>query len=330
MTETTTPTQLTTVEPTKLQPTTPARPNAPTTPDSPHVTETPSPDHLLTLTDLTRQFARRGTPFDAVSHVNLTVDAGEFIAIVGRSGNGKSTLINMVAGLIRPTSGAVSVAGRNVADLGDKALSVLRNRTIGFVTQSQTLLGNLTVLDNVILPATMFPEPLPFAQNAEATDAVAQVDAVASTDAVAQAAATNDEAAADLFMPDVIAPITDRENMPSNTAASRPDLFATRSRMLLTQLGVADLADSYPRELSGGEMRRVSIARALMNQPSLLIADEPTGDLDQESTDIVMRLLRDQVNNGTAILMVTHDPDALEYADRVYRMDAGVLSIASV
>ena len=318
MTETTTPTQLTTVEPTKLQPTTPAQPNAPTAPDSPHVTETPSPDHLLTLTDLTRQFVRRGTPFDAVSHVNLTVDAGEFIAIVGRSGNGKSTLINMVAGLIRPTSGAVSVAGRNVADLGDKALSVLRNRTIGFVTQSQTLLGNLTVLDNVILPATMFPEPLPFAQNAEATDAVAQ------------AAATNDEAAVDLFMPDVIAPITDRENMPSNTAASRPDLFATRSRMLLTQLGVADLADSYPRELSGGEMRRVSIARALMNQPSLLIADEPTGDLDQESTDIVMRLLRDQVNNGTAILMVTHDPDALEYADRVYRMDAGVLSIASV
>ena len=318
MTETTTPLQPTTVGPTKLPPTTPAQPNAPTAPDSPHVTETPSPDHLLTLTDLTRQFVRRGTPFDAVSHVNLIVDAGEFIAIVGRSGNGKSTLINMVAGLIRPTSGTVSVAGRNVADLGDKALSVLRNRTIGFVTQSQTLLGNLTVLDNVILPATMFPEPLPFAQNAEATDAVAQ------------AAATNDEAAADPFMPDVIAPITDRENTPSNTAASRPDLFATRARTLLTQLGVADLADSYPRELSGGEMRRVSIARALMNQPSLLIADEPTGDLDQESTDIVMRLLRDQANNGTAILMVTHDPDALEYADRVYRMDAGVLSIASV
>lgn len=203
MTETTTPLQPTTVEPTKLQPTTPAQPNAPTAPDSPHVTETPSPDHLLTLTDLTRQFVRRGTPFDAVSHVNLTVDAGEFIAIVGRSGNGKSTLINMVAGLIRPTSGTVSVAGRNVADLGDKALSVLRNRTIGFVTQSQTLLGNLTVLDNVILPATMFPEPLPFAQNAEATDAVAQ------------AAATNDEAAADSaadpFMPDVIAPITDQK-----------------------------------------------------------------------------------------------------------------------
>lgn len=145
MTKTTTPLQPTTVEPTKLQPTTPAQPNASTAPDSPHVTETPSPDHLLTLTDLTRQFVRRGTPFDAVSHVNLTVDAGEFIAIVGRSGNGKSTLINMVAGLIRPTSGTVSVAGRNVADLGDKALSVLRNRTIGFVTQSQTQIGRAHV-----------------------------------------------------------------------------------------------------------------------------------------------------------------------------------------
>ena len=323
MTETTTPLQPTTVEPTKLQPTTPAQPNAPTAPDSPHVTETPSPDHLLTLTDLTRQFVRRGTPFDAVSHVNLTVDAGEFIAIVGRSGNGKSMLINMVAGPDSPDLGNRERGWTQCRPTwAIKPLSVLRNRTIGFVTQSQTLLGNLTVLDNVILPATMFPEPLPFAQNAEATDAVAQ------------AAATNDEAAADSaadpFMPDVIAPITDQENTPSNTAASRSDLFATRARTLFTQLGVADLADSYPRELSGGEMRRVSIARALMNQPSLLIADEPTGDLDQESTDIVMRLLRDQANNGTAILMVTHDPDALEYADRVYRMDAGVLSIASV
>ena len=251
MTETTTPLQPTTVEPTKLQPTTPAQPNAPTAPDSPHVTETPSPDHLLTLTDLTRQFVRRGTPFDAVSHVNLTVDAGEFIAIVGRSGNGKSTLINMVAGLIRPTSGTVSVAGRNVADLGDKALSVLRNRTIGFVTQSQTLLGNLTVLDNVILPATMFPEPLPFAQNAEATDAVAQ------------AAATNDEAAADSAADPVHAGChranrQTGENTPSNTAASRSDLFATQLARRPPSSAFLDLADSHPRELSGGETRCAS------------------------------------------------------------------------
>ncbi|NMM93218.1 ABC transporter ATP-binding protein [Bifidobacterium oedipodis] len=223
---------------------------------------------LLAITDLTKCFTRRDKPFDAVSHVNLMVDAGEFVAIVGRSGNGKSTLINMIAGLVRPTSGSVTIDGNVVADLSDRELSLLRNRTIGFVTQSQTLLSNLTVLDNVILPATMFPED----------------------------------------------------------KAPEPEQLIARAENLLKQLGVAELMESYPRELSGGEMRRVSIARALMNSPKLLIADEPTGDLDQESTDIVMQLLREQADSGTAVLMVTHDPDALRYADNVYRMDAGVLT----
>lgn len=297
------------------------------------MTETAS--HLLELVDLTRQFVRRGTPFDAVSHVDLTIDAGEFVAIVGRSGNGKSTLINMVAGLVRPSSGTVHVDGREVTELSDKELSLLRNRTIGFVTQSQTLLGNLTVLDNVILPATMFPDALPFMEAENTDDAAAQkqnntAETVPGIESVADEDSTESSTEPDPFMPDVIAPIADADGKPSNSAASQPDLFTERAKHLLTQLGVADLADSYPRELSGGEMRRVSIARALMNQPKLLIADEPTGDLDQESTDIVMKLLRSQADNGTAILMVTHDPDALEYADKVYRMDAGVLSMAAV
>lgn len=297
------------------------------------MTETAS--HLLELVDLTRQFVRRGTPFDAVSHVDLTIDAGEFVAIVGRSGNGKSTLINMIAGLVRPSSGTVHVDGREVTELSDKELSLLRNRTIGFVTQSQTLLGNLTVLDNVILPATMFPDALPFMEAENKDDAAAQkqnntAETVPGIESVADEDSTESSTEPDPFMPDVIAPIADADGKPSNSAASQPDLFTERAKHLLTQLGVADLADSYPRELSGGEMRRVSIARALMNQPKLLIADEPTGDLDQESTDIVMQLLRSQADNGTAILMVTHDPDALEYADKVYRMDAGVLSMAAV
>ncbi|PWG66496.1 ABC transporter ATP-binding protein [Bifidobacterium callitrichidarum] len=236
------------------------------------------PEPLVELKDLTRTFIRRGVPFDAVSHVNLTIAPGEFVAIVGRSGNGKSTLINMVAGLVRPTSGSVIVDGRNVAELNDRELSLLRNRAIGFVTQSQTLLANLNVLDNVMLPVVLYGA-LYGAAPAESED----IDA---------------------------------------------ERAAQHARTLLERLDVADLADSYPRELSGGEMRRVSIARALMNTPKLLIADEPTGDLDQTSTDLVMRLLRERADDGTAVLMVTHDPDALAWADTVYRMDAGALSMA--
>lgn len=302
------------------------------------MTETAS--HLLELVDLTRQFVRRGTPFDAVSHVDLTIDAGEFVAIVGRSGNGKSTLINMVAGLVRPSSGTVRVDGREVTELSDKELSLLRNRTIGFVTQSQTLLGNLTVLDNVILPATMFPDALPFMEAENKDDAAVQkqnnmaetepcIESEADNGSASDENSTESSTEPDPFMPDVIAPITGTDQS-LYSALGQPDVLTERAKHLLTQLGAADLADSYPRELSGGEMRRVSIARALMNQPKLLIADEPTGDLDQESTDIVMQLLRSQADNGTAILMVTHDPDALEYADKVYRMDAGALSMAAV
>lgn len=302
------------------------------------MTETAS--HLLELVDLTRQFVRRGMPFDAVSHVDLTIDAGEFVAIVGRSGNGKSTLINMVAGLVRPSSGTVRVDGREVTVLSDKGLSLLRNRIIGFVTQSQTLLGNLTVLDNVILPATMFPDALPFMEAENKDDAAVQkqnntaetvpgIESVADNGSASDENSTESSTEPDPFMPDVIAPITGTDQS-LYSALGQPDVLTERAKHLLTQLGAADLADSYPRELSGGEMRRVSIARALMNQPKLLIADEPTGDLDQESTDIVMQLLRSQADNGTAILMVTHDPDALEYADKVYRMDAGVLSMAAV
>ena len=96
----------------------------------------------------------------------------------------------------------------------------------------------------------------------------------------------------------------------------------------LESVGLKDWGDKTPKELSGGEMRRVSIARALMNGPKLLIADEPTGDLDAESTAIVMRLLQEVAHDGTAVLMVTHDPDALTYVDRIYRMDRGVLAEA--
>ncbi|NEG89327.1 ATP-binding cassette domain-containing protein [Bifidobacterium aerophilum] len=258
---------------------------------------------VLEIHDLTREFKRRGTPFAAVDHVNLSVDAGRFVAIVGRSGNGKSTLLNLITGLLKPTSGTVSVDGQVVGSLGDRDMARLRNRTIGFVTQSATLLANLTVLDNVILPAVMMGEPL-----AEESSDAGRDDCHP----------TRNGNESDLDMPDVIAPA---EEEPAHE-----DGLARRARMLLESLQVSDLADCYPKELSGGEMRRVSIARALMNRPKLLIADEPTGDLDADSTAIVMRLLRKTADSGAAVLMVTHDPDALDYVDLTWRMDRGILT----
>ncbi|WP_140556613.1 ABC transporter ATP-binding protein [Bifidobacterium sp. UTCIF-39] len=272
---------------------------------------------LLEIKDLTREFVRRGVPFAAVDHVNLSMDDGEFIAIVGRSGNGKSTLLNMVSGLLRPTSGTVTVEGKTVAELDDRALSRLRNRIIGFVTQSQTLLPNLTVIDNVILPAVLFPDdPVTHDRDHAAEEATAP-DVPKQT--ISEQEPSVDQSDPD--MPDVIAPAA--APSPSD---EQTDALTMRAHALLADLQVDDLAHSYPRELSGGEMRRVSIARALMNQPKLLIADEPTGDLDAESTLIVMRLLRSLVDRGTSVLMVTHDADALPYADRILTLDAGRLA----
>lgn len=110
---------------------------------------------VLEVQELTREFTRRGKPFAAVDHVDFRLGQGEFVAIVGRSGNGKSTLLNLITGLLKPTSGSIDLDGNDVTRLNDKQMSVVRNRIVGFVTQSQTLLPNLTALDNVILPSVL-------------------------------------------------------------------------------------------------------------------------------------------------------------------------------
>ena len=258
---------------------------------------------ILEVRGLTREFVRRGKPFPAVDDVNLTLDPGEFMAIVGRSGNGKSTLLNLVTGLLKPTSGSILLAGNEV--------TTLPASRIGFVTQIQTLLPNLTAIDNVVLPAVLHRNPSRYETEIDERTNDAQSQEQTASSVVVDG------------LPDVIQPASTQ-----TASSSQPDHLTQRAQHLLDQLLVGELATCYPKELSGGEMRRVSIARALMNKPKLLIADEPTGDLDAESTAIVMRLLRQVADDGTSVLMVTHDPDALAYVDHTYRMDRGVLTRA--
>ena len=184
---------------------------------------------MLEINDLTREFTRRGARFAAVDHVSFSMDQGELVAIIGRSGNGKSTLLNLIAGLLKPTSGTVEIDGRNVSKLSDKELSQLRNATLGFVTQGQTLLGNLTVLDNVILPAVLF---------GPAKKTVVPDDVAAPGEADAAGAADSAREQDDADMPDVI-----DDDL---TAEHEPDALERRATMLLDRLGVAD------RQLSQG------------------------------------------------------------------------------
>ena len=214
----------------------------------------------------TKRFFRKGREaaqwFDAVSQVDLELAAGELTVLMGRSGGGKSTLLNMLAGLLAPTEGKVLLEGRDLYALPDAELSQLRNARIGIVPQGQTPLHSLTVVQNVTLPYLM-------------------------------------------YRPD--------------------DGVEARALDALDSLGIRALADSYPSELSGGEMRRMAIARALVCDPAVVLADEPTSDLDDENTRVVLQTLRSVADAGAAVLVATHDAEARAFADRVLRIDGGKL-----
>ena len=190
----------------------------------------------------------------ALSRVSLEVDEGEFTAVMGPSGSGKSTLLNLVAGLDRPTTGDVTVAGRELNGMGEAQLARFRRDQIGFVFQLFHLLPNLTAIENLLMPAQL----------------------------------------------------AGRRN-------SEP-----RAHELLARLGIEDVAGRYPAKLSGGQQQRVAMGRALINQPALLLADEPTGALDSRTGEQVMSLLAEINREGQTVLLVTHDPKlAARYASRV-------------
>jgi putative ABC transport system ATP-binding protein len=220
--------------------------------------------YILQSKQITKVYRNNGSEVHALRGLDLTVKPGELVAVMGPSGCGKSTLLHILGGLDSPTSGEVHLGDRRIDTLPEAQRAILRRKQVGFVFQAFNLIGNLTVSDNVELPALVAGLP--------------------------------------------------------NTQARQ------RCHNLLGDLGVDDKANNVPAQLSGGEKQRVALARALVNQPTILLADEPTGNLDSKTTFEVLRLLRQTHQQGQTILIVTHDPNVASIAGRVVFMKDGQIT----
>jgi len=219
---------------------------------------------MLVTKGLAKTYQNNGTKALALRGVDLQVEAGHFVAVMGPSGCGKSTMLHLLGGLDTPTAGEISLAGERIDALSEAKRAVIRRRQVGFVFQAFNLVGNLTVADNVELPALL--------------------------------------------------------------AGCSAKEARTRRQELLEQLGVEDKAGTVPGRLSGGQQQRVALARALVNRPALLLADEPTGSLDTESSREVMTLLGRYHADGQTIVLVTHNHIVASMADRVLHMRDGLIA----
>jgi putative ABC transport system ATP-binding protein len=218
----------------------------------------------VAVSDVTRSYELDGVSVPALRGVTLTVQAGDYLAIVGPSGSGKSTLMHLLGGLDRPTSGRLLLGGRDVSTLSAGDLAQLRNEVIGFVFQSFHLLPRTTALDNVGLPLIY--------------------------------------------------------------RGIRRSERRRRAREMLTLVGLAHRVDHRPNQLSGGEQQRVAIARALVTDPSVLLADEPTGNLDSKAGEAVLTLLETlNAERGVALAIVTHDAAVAARARRRVSMRDGLI-----
>jgi putative ABC transport system ATP-binding protein len=216
---------------------------------------------IISIRGLRKTYHAGEVDVHALRGVDLDVQRGEFVAIVGPSGSGKSTLFHIVGGLTPPTSGAISIGGRDLLSMSEAERTELRKTSVGFVFQKYNLLPTLTARDNI-------------------------------------------EIARDIA----------HKNGPLD-----PDFLE-----VLKLLGIQSRLDHKPRALSGGEQQRVAIARAIVNHPAILLADEPTGNLDTENSNAVLAVLRDLNERlGQTILMITHNPEAAGYGHRIVRMRDG-------
>ena len=215
---------------------------------------------FLELRGLTRRFTSGGKSLAVLDHVDLSIARGEFVAVLGPSGSGKSTLLALMAGLDRPSEGAVLIDGRRIDTLSEDELALLRRHTIGFVFQSFQLLGNLTARENICLPMELL----------DLDDAVGRADA------------------------------------------------------LLERVALTERGHHYATQLSGGEQQRVALARAFATRPPLLLADEPTGNLDSATGALVLEIMtRLRREHGTTLVLVTHDPAVASLADRRVHLKDG-------
>lgn len=214
--------------------------------------------YIISAADLNKDF----DALQVVKGVNLGIRKGEFVSIVGKSGSGKTTLLSLLSGLERPSSGRVTLNGRDITDSSENELALLRRDTVGFIFQSFHLIPTLSAWENVALP--LFPVKIPIQRRRE------------------------------------------------------------RALGLLRQLEMEHRADHRPSKLSGGEKQRVAIARALINNPKIVFADEPTGNLDSTTSEAIMDALKSlHADNGLSLVMVTHDLDLAGSSDRVVRMQDG-------
>ncbi len=216
---------------------------------------------LVEIQDVCKIYNPGENEVRALDHVNVSINEGEFVAIIGQSGSGKSTLMNMLGCLDVPTSGTYKLHGQDVSNLDDNELSDIRNREIGFIFQGFNLIPNLTALENVELPL-------------------------------------------------IYRGVGKRE---------RVEL----SRRALEKVGLGHSMDHRPAEMSGGQQQRVAIARAIAQAPPVILADEPTGNLDSHSTGEIMEILRELYEDGRTVILITHDNEIAAQAKRVIKIRDG-------
>ena len=217
-------------------------------------------DQILQTVDLCKYYGKGENEVKAVQHANLEIRKGEFVAIVGKSGSRKSTLLHMMGGLDTPTSGKVLIKGKDIFSYRDDALAVFRRRKIGFIFQSFNLVSSINVWENIVLPIGL-----------------------------------DGRKADEKFVMDIV-----------------------------STLGLENKLHNLPNTLSGGQQQRVAIARALASKPDILFADEPTGNLDSRTSAEVIALLKMSVGKyGQTLVMITHDEDIAQIADRILVIEDG-------